>query len=228
MIERIENEIRLDNKIEKKENQNTPLLREKIFLNVVFDKMIDVFEDDLYDAGADEEDVTYFRNKISHRTQEEILGVLSLPKDVRTILFKKSFAEAEAGNFAIDRILHTAIEGHKKYGYTLGYHVSSKDIQPTKGGWNISATEVDDRDDMKMAYYSLDYEHFYRKKPAKYIYFVRAETGENSSHKKDTSNRWSRAVSLSVVDRVALSEVDEIVDKTYKEALKKRHISETE
>ena len=225
MIERIESKVSPDNKIEKKENPASPVLKEEIFLNVIFDKIIDAFEDDLYDTGADEEDVTYFRNKISHRTQEEILGVLSLPKDVRINLFKKAFAETEAGNLAINLILHTAIEGHKKYGYTLGYHVSSKDIQPTKGGWNISATEVDDRDDMKMAYYSLDYEHFYRKKPAKYIYFVRAETGEGSSHKKDTSNRWSRAVSLSIVDRVSLAEVDEIVDETYKEALKKRHTS---
>jgi hypothetical protein len=212
----------------KLENENPLRLKEKIFLSVVFDKLIDTFEDDLYDAGAEEEDIRYFRDKVSHRSQEEILGVLSLPKDIRNNLFHKAFTKEAAGNVAIDSIVSSALDGYHKYGYTLGYHVSDKEIVPTKNGWNISPTEVDDRDDMKMAYYSVDYEHFYRKKPAKYIYFVRAETGENSSHKKDTSSRWSRAVSLSVVDKVPLAEVDELVEKTYKEALKKRHVSEME
>lgn len=203
-------------------------LKEEIFLSVVFDKLIDAFEDDLYDAGGEEEDIVYFRNKVSQKNQEEILGVLSLPKDIRTSLFTKAFKEHTSGNLAIDSIISTALAGYQKYGYTLGYHVSDKEIVPTKKGWNIQATEVDDRDDMKMAYYSLDYEHFYRKKPSKYIYFIRAETGDTSSHKKDTSNRWSRAVSLSVVEKVSLLEVDTLVEATYKEALKKHHLSETE
>lgn len=203
------------------ESVNTLDFKEKVFLSVIFDKLADTFEDDLYDAGAEDEDVQYFRGKVAHRTQEEILGILSLPMDVRKNLFKKAFVESAAGNSAIDLIISTAISGHAAYGYTLGYHVSDKEIVPTKNGWNIAATEVDDRDDMKMAYYSVDYEHFYRKKPAKYIYFVRAETGENSSHKRDTSSRWSRAVSLSIVDKVSLREIDEEVEEIYKEALKK-------
>lgn len=204
--------------VEKK--KELPLqMKEQLFLAVIFDKLIDSFEDDLYDAGADEADVVYFRNKVSNKDQEEILGILSLPKDIRGNLFSKAFKESSAGNKAIDSILATAMDGHKKYGFTLGYHVSDKEIVPTKEGWNIHAFEFDDRDEMKMAYYSLDYENFYRKKPAKYIYFVRAETGENSSHRKDTSDRWSRASQLSVVDKVSLSEVDSLVGELYKQAL---------
>ncbi len=203
------------------EGTKDPLqLKEKIFLSVVFDKLIDSFEDDLYDAGAEEEDVVYFRNKVSKKSQEEILSILSLPKDVRDNLFLKAFQETDSGNKAIDSILQIAIEGHRRYGYTLGYHVSDKEIVPTKSGWSIHASEFDDRDEMKMAYYSLDYENFYRKKPTKFIYFVRAETGEGSSHKKDTSDRWSRAVQLSIVDKVSLQEVDGLVDQIYKETIK--------
>lgn len=196
-----------------------PELKEKIFLSVVFDKLIDTFEDDLYDAGATDEDLHYFRTKVSKFSQEEILGLLSLPKDIRINLFEKAFTNS-TGVPPVDTILQTALDGYHKYGFTLGYHVSSKEIVPSAKGWNITASEMDDRDDMKMAYYSVDYEHFYRKKPAKYIYFVRAETGANSSHKRDTSDRWSRAVELSIVDKVSLREVDELVNQIYKEKTK--------
>lgn len=195
-------------------------LKEQIFLAVIFDKLIDAFEDDLYDSGAEEEDVSYFRKKVSHRDQKDILSILSLPKDIRSGLFKRCFSEENSGNNAIDKIISVALDGNKKYGFTLGYHVSDKDIIPSKNGWVITPSEFDDRDEMKMAYYSLDYENFYRKKPAKYVYFVRAETGENSSHKKDTSDRWSRATQLSIVDKVSLIEIDSLVKELYNQELK--------
>lgn len=201
-------------------------LRQNIFQTVIFDRLLDLFEYDLYDAGAEEEDVTYFRNKTKNKSQEEILGILSLPKDIRASLFKRAFESTGSGNIAIDQILSTALSGHKDHGFTLGYHVSQKEIKPTKEGWYIHGKEFDDRDEMNMAYYSVDYDHFYRKKPAKYIYFVRAETGGTTAHKTDNDNRWSRAPLLSIVGQVPLQEVDELVGQIFKETKEKRRLDE--
>jgi hypothetical protein len=207
--------------------KNEREIKERIFLTVIFDELLDAFEDDLYNAGAEEEDVTYFRQKVSSRSQEEILGILSLPKDIRVTLFAKAFKENDSGNKAVDQILSVALTGYRDFGFTLGYHVSQKDIEPGRDGWMIHGTEFDDRDEMKMAYYSVDYNHFYRKKPGKWIYFVRAEMGNKTAHKLDNDNRWSRAPLLSIVDRVLLHEVDDLVNALTKEAMKKRRPSDS-
>jgi hypothetical protein len=100
------------------------------------------------------------------------------------------------------------LESQVRFGATLGYHVSDKSVEPSGVDWVIQGTELDDRDDMKMAYYSLDYENFYRKKPASQLYFVRAETGERSSHRRDQNGKWGRATQLAIVDQISLREVD--------------------
>jgi hypothetical protein len=69
-----------------------------------------------------------------------------------------------------------------------------------------------------MAYYSLDFENFYRKNPtAKYLYTVRAEVGDDSSHKKDTSNNWGRASRLSIITELNLHETQEKIQEALNE-----------
>ena len=66
---------------------------------------------------------------------------------------------------------------------------------------------------MKMAYYSEDYLHRYKKKPGRFLYIVRAETGSRSAHKKDLANRWSRAPLLSVIDECDMKEINREINK---------------
>lgn len=191
--------------------KNEKELKEKIFQTIVFDKLESSFEEGLCEAELSNEAVSYFRNKMSTLSDDDILGILSFPKVLRLNLFKKKIELNGDGVEAVDEIVKTFLEASRKYGYRLGYHVSLSDIKETPTKWDIVGTEFDDRDEMKMAYYSVDYDHFYRKKSARWVYFVRAETGASSSHKIDNDSRWSRAPSLSIVDRIPLGEVDELV-----------------
>lgn len=194
-------------------------LKERIFLNIIFDRLFDVYEEDLYDAGYEEEEVARFEERLEQMTDEEIKSVLSLPKEVRRPLFERYRQEIENGSMRVEELVEQIRNDSMRFGFTLGYHVSMREIAPAGGEWSVDGDEIDDRDDMKMAYYSLDFENFYRKKPARYVYFIRAETGERSSHRLDQSNNWSRAPRLSVVARADLREIDETVEQLYKEFL---------
>lgn len=203
--------------IEKNEQYTEKELKERFFLALIIDKVFEDYENDMYDADFDEGDVKYFRSTISKMNDDDAKTVLSLPADIRINFFKKFLEKCKNGEFATKDLAKYIINISKERGYTLGYHCSIKNIERRKGQeWKIIGTELDDRDDMKMAYYSVDYENFYRKKPAKYIYLVRAETGSDSAHKLDMDNRWSRAPSLSIVSKVDLHEIDEEIKEHFK------------
>ena len=72
-----------------------------------------------------------------------------------------------------------------------------------------------------MAYYSFDYENLYRVKNPNYIYVVSIQENERSGHRKDGNNEWGRAPSLTVIEKINLKEVDEIVQEILNEEIKK-------
>ncbi|MDP2815046.1 MAG: hypothetical protein Q8O19_00010, partial [Rectinemataceae bacterium] len=114
----------------------------------------------------------------------------------------------------IDELLERA----RKYGFTLGFHLSPIDIRPGKdGSWMIKGTEKDHRhDDRAMAYYSTDYSHRYLKKPSRYLYVIRAETGEDTSHYPDNDGTWGHASSLAVIDQVDMQSLEKEMDQRLK------------
>src|SRR5690349_16296432 len=82
------------------------------------------------------------------------------------------------------------IENGKKYGFSIGYHVSPFATE----GDTIIGKEPDHRDnDLPRAYYSSDYKHLYLKKHGNHLYAVRAEMGPDTSHRQDNDGAWGRA-----------------------------------
>jgi hypothetical protein len=102
----------------------------------------------------------------------------------------------------------------EKYNYTLGYHLSPREIKPdAQGNWVIKGTEKDHRhEDIPMAYYSLDYRNRYREKPSKFLYIVRAEQVEGSGHYQDNNGLWGHAPSLAIVDVIDLPSIEKEMD----------------
>lgn len=189
-------------------------LRESIFVSVINEKLLEEFEDALYESEFEEEEVEEFKKNLESYSFEDIKQILSLPYEIRVrrlAVLKKNISEGKmtiAG--AIERLKSDAA----KEGYTLGYHVSDAEVIPRKDAktgseaWIIDGKEEDHRDDdLPMAYYSTDLEHMYRKKRARYMYLVRAHTGENSPHRQDNDGAWGRASKLDVIARLDLEGV---------------------
>lgn len=197
-------------------------MREHVFCAVVFERLMRNFEEDMEDLDYSEDEISEFQRFISGLDEDGIKRMLSIPHELRRDIFKNFREKIDEDGKRFGELLGLLHEYSRRKGYTVGYHASKQDIPKERNGnregWNIRATELDDRDDMLMAYYSLDYEHVFRMRHPKYIYVVRAETSEESSHKKDQSNNWGRASSLSVVDRFDIREVDGIVEKMVSES----------
>jgi len=76
-----------------------------------------------------------------------------------------------------------------------------------------------------MAYYSFDYKNIFRERNPKFLYFVSIQKDEKSGHKKDNTNNWGRAPSLSIIGNVDIQEVDNFVRNSldeYKNNLKEK------
>lgn len=195
--------------------------REKVFQHIIMDRLLDTYETDLEDADLTSEEIDRFVGTIEQFSNEAIMAVLSLPKELRPKLFSTYRKKIDEDEVSPEEIAASLRDLCVSFGFTLGYHVSMKDIpQQENKAWAIQPTELDDRDDMKMAYYSLDFDNIYRKKPARYLYFVRAEIGEHSAHKRDQNNNWGRAPYLSIVEKEDLREVDTLVEETLAELQK--------
>ncbi|MEN9852701.1 MAG: hypothetical protein RI996_644 [Candidatus Parcubacteria bacterium] len=112
----------------------------------------------------------------------------------------------------ISTIVDSVVEINKRNGFTLGFHMSKFDIKPEHKGWVIAGYELDDRDNLPMAYYSLDYTNAFRKRDPNFIYVVRADT-KSDTHKKDLTNNWGRASSLSIIAKLDVADIDKEVEQ---------------
>jgi hypothetical protein len=188
---------------------------EKIFAKVVCEKLIEDFEEDLYEI-FDYDQADNFLEEVNGLDVEDQKKVFSLPKSIRIRrlkFLKEKFYKNN--NFNLKGLIAELIESAEKNGFALGYHISPNKILEKEDEWVVNGTEMDDRDDRKMAYYSLDYENLFRKKRGNFLYIVRAIIGKETSHKKDTSNNWGRADQLSIVAEVPLEEVDNEVNRLF-------------
>jgi hypothetical protein len=202
--------------------------KEAIFSSLVINHVLETTEESLENTDYDDNEIEAFKETLAGLSSEEIKGVLSLPYELRETVFASYKKRIENGDCTPERMVDELNTLAKEHGFTIGYHASNINIDPEISAhnmpkkWNIIGYEMDDRDDVSMAYYSLDYENVYRKHAGKYLYLVRAETGEQTSHKKDLSNNWGRAPQLSVIEKIDIREFDEKTEKIYQELSKNK------
>lgn len=202
-------------------------MRENIFDSLIAEKLLDISREGMDDAEYEESDIRDVEGALAALSSEDLKCFLSVPFEIRENFYRSLRETVLLGEKSFRVVIAERISKMKEKGYTLGYHVSKFEIAPQviddKKEWNVAGYERDERDEFDerdarfMAYYSLDYKNFYRKKGGNYIYIVRAQTGKDTSHKQDLSNNWGRAPMLSVVGRLNISEVDMEVDRILRE-----------
>ena len=191
--------------------------RDSYFRGIVRSHLIDTFRDALEESDFGPDEVDELTIALAALPEPEAYSVLALPAEIRNKLLTKYHEKVATHEMEPAAMIQDLLEKNRKYHYTLGFHLSPRKIPKiqTEGGtfeWNIKGDELDDRDDMKMAYYSEDYLHRYKKKRGEYLYVVRAETGPNSSHRQDLRNHWGRAPYLSIIDELPMNEVEQQID----------------
>lgn len=194
--------------------------REYYFRAFVQSHLRNTIVNSLEESGFSSDDIDVFTAALGKLPENDQLAVLSVPFEIRGRFFGNYSKKISRGQMTPADAVRDILEKNRARGFTLGYHLSKRQIPKQRSGndeiWNISGSELDDRDDMPMAYYSEDYVNRYQKKNGKFLYIVRAETGENSSHKRDLKNHWGRAPSLSIIDETDMQEIERDIDEAMK------------
>lgn len=171
----------------------------------------------LEDVGFSDEEIDEFTDALSKLSEDDLSAALAVPYEVRERIFGAYERRIRQGELSPTQAVADLVAKNREAGVTLGYHLSRLQIpkQKTPDGthWIIRGTEFDDRDNMPMAYYSEDYLHRYQTKGGRFLYVVRSERGNNSSHKRDLDNRWSRARALAIIDEYDMAEIEEKIDE---------------
>lgn len=193
-------------------------LRDRIFDQLVAGKVLDTFMDELDENEFSDTDINEVVEAFSALPEDDKRAVLAIPAQLRPQIFKRYASMIRSGAMNGKSMIDDLLERARKYGFTLGFHLSPIDIRPGKdGSWMIKGTEKDHRrDDRAMAYYSTDYSHRYLKKPSRYLYVIRAETGENTSHYPDNDGTWGHASSLAIIDQVDMQSLEKEMDQRLK------------
>lgn len=201
--------------------------REFVFDAIVFQNLINTFDDTLYDVGFDDKAVDEITNILSSLGDpDDLKRFFAIPFELRAKRFSQYLEKIEHGEITLSEMVQDIIAISKKHHLTLGYHVTNKqilkhEIKNSDGTveWRVKGYELDDRDNMPMAYYSLDYMNMYRKKRPRYIYTVLAnvDPSPNNSHKRDTSQNWGRAASLSIISEMDASDIETKIETITKD-----------
>lgn len=193
-----------------------------IFTSIVLNQLIENIEEVMELSDYSEEQISSFKERLNNLSDEEVKGVIAIPKELQERTFADFKKRLDKGELTLGSVVEDLSARAKEMGYTLGYHLSNRDILPEKVvyapgefAWAVNPSELDDRDDMQMAYYSLNYKNLFRKHSGGYLYVVRAETGESTPHKRDQSNNWGRAQKLSIVEKFNMSDLDKQIDTVY-------------
>jgi hypothetical protein len=200
--------------INKSLSQDPQLKREYYFRALVLSHLLSTVRESLENAEFSESEIEEFNSVLAKLPEDDQFAVLSIPFELRDGSFLKYHKRIEDEAISVAEVVDEILKINKKYGFSVGYHLSDHAVPMNKQGnkWDIIGSEFDDRDEMKMAYYSEDYVSRYKKKPERFLYVVRAETGPNSVHKRDLSNRWSRAPLLSVIDECDMKEIEKEIN----------------
>ena len=194
-------------------------LRNEIFDQLIAGKVLDTFLDELDEQAFTESDIEDIVSSFSRLSEHDKKAVLAIPAQLRPQMFARFAAKFQSGTFSGQDMVNELLEKATTHGFTLGFHLSPADIRPEKdGSWIIKGTEKDHRhNDRTMAYYSMDYSHRYLRKPSRYLYVIRAETGEQSSHYPDNDGSWGHASSLAIVEQIDMKSLENEMDRRLQE-----------
>ena len=209
---------RIDEQPKQESGYEKELQRDRIFRILVSNNLLNTVDESLEDTNFSPLEVSEFNTAIGALSGDKRSIVFSIPFEIREKLFNNYHQKIERGEMSVTEMVNDILQKNKQRGFALGYHLSNVKIPKLAGGiWEVVGDEVDDRDNMPMAYYSEDYVSRYRKKLGEFLYIVRADFGPNSSHKRDLKNNWGRASSLSIIDECDMQkiehEIDELVEK---------------
>lgn len=195
---------------EEKRLRDREALNETIFSQLVAVKVLEHFHDDLYETDLPEENIEEIVNTFEALTDENKRRVLAIPAQLRKKQFERYAEIIKEGKMTPSGVVLDILEKASKNGFSIGFHLSPRDIRPKDdGSWVIKGTEKDHRhNDIPMAYYSYDYAHRYVKKPVQFMYVVRSEDGPTSSHYRDNDGSWGHAPSLSIIDKIDMQELE--------------------
>ena len=184
-------------------------LKDFLFNEYAKQALVGVFFERLSEY-VDPEDIDRMQGEMVNYSEEEILSVLALPKELAEKNFTQFEQRLQAGD-SPEEVMRDYIQKVAKYQFSIGFHTSPRDIKPSleDGSWGIKGSEKDHRDnDRLMAYYSVQYRHLFKKMGSKYIYIVRASPQDKS----DEDKNWFRNDTLSIITRLKLHEVINYVE----------------
>jgi hypothetical protein len=201
-------------------------IKEAIFLTYIHSKLLDAFFDSLEDVVESDQELEEWRLAMADIPADHLNALLAMPYELRRRRLEVLRGRIADGKPVVSVVVQAAAEAYA-HGYKVGYHASPHKVSPTidsktgREAWTIDGREVDHRDsDHSRAYYSTDLAHLYHRKNPKYLYLVRAETGEESTHNPDNNGSWGRAGKLDVIAAVDYQESMEEVDRRYQEYLR--------
>lgn len=196
------------NEIEKKHNAF-----ENAFTIAVVGALLDATEEAMLECDYSDQEIEEYKSTLNNLSDEEKKAVLAIPDTLRQRAFARYRQKLDEQDMQPKDIISDQLETANKYGFTVGYHVSNSEIPKTtnKYGeqqWVIQGNEFDDRDEMPMAYYSLDRRNLFSKNQGDHIYLVRASTSGEYRDKQDNNNNWGRAPTLSIIESVNKKDID--------------------
>jgi hypothetical protein len=194
--------------------------RENIYVTIVMNKLWDQFKDQMSECDFSDQEIAEIEKGIPN-DPERAKSFFAVPFELQQTVFSKYKEKVTRGEIKPADIPKDLIQKMNDYGFTIGFHLSNKDIHPNDGNkWEIIGKQEDHRDsDRSMAYYSHSFAKRYTAgKELPILYVIRSETGKETAHKQDNDNSWGRASKLSVIAKLDMTEIDKTVEHIEKEA----------
>jgi hypothetical protein len=181
---------------------------EGAFEALVFNTLIEDYKNDLKEAGFSDEDVFDFLMIVTSYKHEDRSKILSIPFELRKRQFIGFFNRFANKEIDMKDVVKEIYETSEEFSFGLGFHTTPYEIKKgfDKRGnqtWNVEGSENDHRDDdLRMAYYSRDFENIYTQKTFEHIYIIRAK----EEHKNDT--KWYRAPTLPIISGIDMNSAE--------------------
>jgi hypothetical protein len=206
-------------------------IKERIFHDIIANRMVDTYEQEMESTGYTSEEISTFREKLISLSLEDSEAVYAFPWELKQRALPAFLKKIREGKETIESMTEKIISASHAKHRKIAFHASNENIQPreeTVNGkisesWVIYGKENDHRDnDLPMAYYSFDYTNLYRSKNPKYIYAVSIQEDPSAGHRKDGNNEWGRAPSLSVIDKLDLAQIElDVTERAMQEVKEK-------
>ncbi len=212
----------LGNNSERIKNKKEYLM-DKIISQLICEQVTEVLKDELSELEVEESVLAELEDIIKSYSVEDRLKILSFPAEIRPRVFSANLniLKTLGPKDFVKKLFDLANDN----GLGMGYHLSNADIQSTPDNrWDITGYEMDDRDDRPMAYYSEDWLSRYKDKGIRYkfLYMVRSDKSERTSHKVDLNNKWGRADRLSIIEKFNLDELSEEAEDIYNQFIEEK------